>query len=116
MSYGVNQGEVDRLVERGLERYGAGDIDGALAAWQEALGVDPDDMRAGAYLEYVRDNYAMLTRDGGRAGEEDVPFDLGAVPGDDDYEIEVTRAAKVAQVEQYLESVDEGWFLDEEAA
>lgn len=114
MSSAVNQGEVDRLVERGLERYGAGDFDGAMAAWQDALELNPDDLRAGAYLDYVRENHAMLTQQASRAGEHDVPFDLGAVPGDDAYEVELTRGEVNARVERYIESVDEGWFLDDE--
>ena len=35
------QPEIDRLIEEGLTRYGQGDLDGALAAWEQALAIDP---------------------------------------------------------------------------
>jgi len=34
--------ELDRLIDEGLNRYGSGDLDGALEAWEEALAIDPD--------------------------------------------------------------------------
>src|SRR5690242_13412361 len=93
--------EVDQLVDYGLERYGLGDVDGALVAWERALAIDPDEARAAAYVDYVRENYVMLAGTP-RVGEEEIPFQLGAVPGDgtsetgdddDEYEIEISAAA-----------------------
>lgn len=116
--------DIERIIERGLQLYGTGEVDAALEMWQQALALDPDDVRAAAYVDYVRENYAMLAS-AGRGNEDDVPFGLGAVPGDpaDDYEVEVTSAgqgferaaaAPITPVEKYIESVDEGWFLDDE--
>ena len=125
-SSGAGRADIERMIERGLQLYGVGEVDGALAVWEQALALDPEDVRAAAYVDYVRENYEMLASTS-RITEDDVPFGLGAVPGDpaDDYEIEVTAApgsfgraaaAPVAPVEHYIESIDEGWFLDEEPA
>jgi hypothetical protein len=35
------QPEIDRLLEEGLTRYGRGDLDGALTAWEQVLDLDP---------------------------------------------------------------------------
>ena len=122
---GSSSPDIERIIERGLQLYGTGDVDAALAMWEQALALDPHDVRAGAYVDYVRENYSMLSSSA-RAGEEEVPFGLGAVPGDpaDDYEVEVTTggtpmhqraaAAPIVPVERYIEQIDEGWFLDEE--
>jgi hypothetical protein len=125
--------EVDQLVDAGLAKYGQGDVDGALRAWEQALRMDPAEIRAAAYVDYVRENYEMLAG-APRGGEIAVPFGLGAVPGDgatdsdsdsDDYEVEITgfpgaldeppeQEPSALTVERYIESVDEGWFLDGE--
>jgi hypothetical protein len=116
--------DLERIIERGLQLYGLGDVDAALAMWEQALALDPDDSRAAAYVDYVRENYDMLAG-ASRGGDDSVPFGLGSVAGDagDDYEVEVSgdaavrqraAAAPVTPVEQYIESIDEGWFLDEE--
>ena len=110
--------EIDRLIERGLQLYGNGDVDGALGAWERALAIDPDDARAAAYVDYVRENYEMLQQ-APRPAEDEVPFGLGDGIGLDDYEIEITRPGaegkpETSAVERYIEAVDEGWFLDDE--
>jgi hypothetical protein len=112
-------GDIDRLIERGLQLYGHGDVEGALRAWQQALAVDPDDVRASAYVDYVRENYEMLVSERRPVAEEAVPFGLGAVRGDagqePEYEVEVTRSGDERRaVERYIEQIDEGWFLDDE--
>jgi hypothetical protein len=38
--------DIDRLIEEGLDRYGTGDLDGALLRWEEALALDPDNEQA----------------------------------------------------------------------
>ena len=55
------QPDIDRLIEEGLDRYGAGDIDGALLAWDRVLELDPENAQASSYVEYVRVNYDILT-------------------------------------------------------
>src|SRR5262245_52752996 len=51
---------VTALVERGLERYGVGDLAGALGEWEHALALDPTSAQAKEYIDYVRDNFATL--------------------------------------------------------
>jgi hypothetical protein len=51
---------VASLVERGLERYGAGDLAGAMGEWEHALALDPAASQAKEYIDYVRDNFATL--------------------------------------------------------
>lgn len=46
--------KVQRLVERGLDRYGAGDLRGAIAAWEEALALDPGNIEAHRLIETAR--------------------------------------------------------------
>ena len=38
--------DIDRLIEEGLNRYGTGDLDGALLIWEQALAIDPDNAQA----------------------------------------------------------------------
>lgn len=67
--------EVERLIEDGLIRYGAGDLAGALAAWERALIQDPHNLQAVGYVDYVRrvvDLVTSPTRD-----ELVAPFGLG---------------------------------------
>ncbi|MBW2731718.1 MAG: hypothetical protein JRH20_04950, partial [Deltaproteobacteria bacterium] len=50
----------DLLVEEGLELYGQGRFDAALAKWREALLFAPDHARAIEYIEYVEGNRQAL--------------------------------------------------------
>ena len=106
---------VERLIDQGLERYGKGDLDGALVAWESALALAPDDARAAGYVEYVRGHYDLLRGQGGaESGSElAVPFGLAELHDSDRYEIEISSDAQRAKVEQYIERVDDGWFLDD---
>lgn len=147
------------LVDRGLERYGEGDLRGALAEWEHALALEPSSEQAREYVDYVRANFDVLqasfdeAKEVARmAAELDVPFGLEAVreqeDGEDDYasfELEVSggegedaeesaeesaeetaeeaaeESAEEAAEEaagttpRAVESVDEGWFLDDYA-
>ena len=38
--------DIDRLIEEGLARYGAGDLDGALLIWDKVLAIEPDNAQA----------------------------------------------------------------------
>jgi hypothetical protein len=83
--------DVDGLVARGLDRYRAGDIDGALAIWETALAQAPDDPRALGYVDYVRQNYDELAGGSGSPmSEQLIPFGL-AQSDDDEYEISITE-------------------------
>src|SRR4051794_3837634 len=98
MTGGGNQGgavpdEVDRLIEAGLEQYGQGDVNGALLAWERALAIDPDDVRASAYVDYVRENYEVLA---GTPRADQVPLGLGSPALDDDaYEVELSSPGRM---------------------
>jgi hypothetical protein len=106
--------DIERLITLGLNRYGAGDIDGALLMWEEALAIDPDNAQANSYVNYVQANYGTLSR-----GEHEVtkgdesPF---AIEEEPEYQIEIVPGELV-----HLESTpmsldrpnDEGFFDDE---
>ncbi|MBV8762774.1 MAG: hypothetical protein JO257_36150 [Deltaproteobacteria bacterium] len=104
--------DIDRLVEEGLDLYGKGDIDGALLRWEEVLALDPDNDQAASYVEYVRDNYELLTTsEPGIVDGADTPFGIEEEP---EYEIQVLPGElPVAQAPMHMDTLDEGWFLDE---
>ncbi len=108
--------ELDQLIEEGLTLYGQGDLDGALLAWEKALAVDPENAQANSYVDYVRQNYDLLTgetqRDESSAapfGFDDEPYQIEILPSELEYlrpsERNITKA-----------DVDEGWFMDDESA
>jgi hypothetical protein len=82
---------VEALVERGLDRYGTGDLRGAQSEWEHALALDPDNERARKFMSYVEENFDVLQarfRAGEAAGPEPdlgVPFGIDSVgQGEDD--------------------------------
>ena len=79
--------DLDRLIDQGLNLYGSGDLDGALAKWEEVLSLDPENPQANSYVDYVRSNYDALS-DGG-FGATDAPFGIEDEP---EYVIEVEAA------------------------
>jgi hypothetical protein len=87
--------DIDRLIEEGLTRYGTGDLDGAIAAWEQVLAIEPDHQQAHSYVDYVRSHYEQLAN--GAAKDKSGP--LPALPG---------------QSSAPTESVDEGWGDDSE--
>lgn len=120
--------DIDALVARGLDRYRAGDIDGALLAWEAALAVDPEEPRALGYVDYVRQNYDELAGAGpSPMAELLIPFGLARSDddGDDDYEISITAGDvdddvtgtrhRVDPPSAPEPSVDDGWGLDAES-
>lgn len=107
---------VKKLVERGLERYGVGDLEAALSEWEHALTLDPDNRQAAEYSAYVRGNFAGLAaafsaaqRAAEAAREQGVP--LGETPasrrGDDYAEIEMSGGEDIPTPEEILD----GWDL-----
>ena len=104
--------EVDRLIEEGLGRYGSGDVDGALAVWEQALALDPDNAQAQSYVDYARANYQLLTT-GGADVADGAPFGIDEAP---EYQIEVSPGALTARDDApiYLDPHDTGWGMDEE--
>jgi tetratricopeptide (TPR) repeat protein len=109
--------EIERLIEDGLDRYGSGDLDGALMSWEKVLALDPENAQANSYVDYVRQNYEMLIdasvhTDAG----EDTPF---AISDEPEYLIEIEpsempRASQPTIPPIQIDPLDSGWFIDEE--
>lgn len=98
----------------GLNRYGAGDLDGAIFLWEEALAVDPDNQQATSYIDYVRLNFDALSAEPSVEEPAETPY---AIEEEPEYQIEISagEAALASAPEPVaLDSVDDGWFADEE--
>jgi hypothetical protein len=109
--------EIDRLIEEGLTLYGQGDLDNALARWERALVIDPDNAQATSYVDYVRANYELLTSDlGDTLPRDNAPF--GIADDEPEYQIEIQPGEIKPSDEPVSPSSfdpeDEGWFIDEE--
>ena len=105
-----NAPDIDRLIEDGLSRYGVGDLDGALLAWEQALALDPDNAQANSYVDYVRMNYELLTTE--LARDEDAPFAIG--DDEPEYQIEIEPGEAGEMPALHADSIDEGWFIEPE--
>jgi hypothetical protein len=103
--------DIDRLIEDGLNRYGTGDLDGALLMWEQALALDPDNAQANSYVDYVRMNYELLTTE--LARNEDAPFAIGDDEPEYQIEIELGEAGEPSPP-LHVDPLDEGWFIDAE--
>ena len=109
--------EIDRLIEEGLTLYGQGDLDGALARWERALLVDPDNAQANSYVDYVQQNYDLLTAEARtEATAEGAPF--GIADDEPEYQIEIQPGEIKATnptigPPMFMDPLDEGWFIDE---
>jgi hypothetical protein len=105
--------DVDRLIEMGLNRYGAGDLDGAIFLWEEALAVDPDNQQATSYIDYVRLNFDVLSAEPSVEEPAETPY---AIEEEPEYQIEITSgmAPVPAPAPTAIDPVDDGWFADEE--
>ena len=115
---------VDDLVERGLERYGAGDMEGALTQWRDALALQPDHERAANYLEYVQEHHDLGDEEPEASGAElAYPFgvaSLGLAQLSEqelaDYEsFEIIELAPMepTTAPTTTPTVDDGWNVDE---
>jgi hypothetical protein len=105
--------DIDRLIEEGLDRYGSGDLDGALLAWEEVLAIDPQNAQANSYVDYVRLNYEILSTDAGPSTSDDgAPF---AIEEEPEYHIEIVSGEldAAASGSFQIDQVDAGWFTDE---
>ncbi len=104
--------DIDRLIEMGLNRYGAGDIDGALLLWEQALAIDPENAQAVSYVDYVRDNYELLAN-----GEPQLAAEDGfAIHEEPEYQIEILPGELGAgdAAPLYMDPLDQGWFIEQE--
>src|ERR1700712_4487299 len=108
----MDDAEVDRLIEEGLSRYGRGDLDGALLVWEQVLADDPDNEQANSYVDYVRQNYDLLTGQAEGSDESSSPY---AIEGDE-YQIEILEgrvssgAIPIAPLK--VDPVDDGWSIE----
>ncbi len=107
--------EIDQLIEEGLTLYGQGDLDAALLAWEKALAADPESAQASSYVDYVRQNYDLLTGQAASA-DLDAPFGIDEEP----YQIEIfpgewdRLSAPEIKPPRATSDVDEGWFMDDD--
>ena len=117
-----------RLVERGLARYGRGDLLGALCEWEHALALAPETVRATEFVAYVRDNFELLEEHFRSARDEARrlvaqrgPVAAGADDLMDHDEFELRFASTpsgpavppLARARRSRSPVDEGWSVDE---
>lgn len=103
--------DIDRLIDDGLKLYGGGDIDGALLTWEQALAIDPGHVQATSYVDYVRQNYELLT--GSEPTVEDgadAPF---AIEEEPEYHIEILPGELPEAAPLHMDEVDHGWFIEE---
>lgn len=105
--------DIDRLIEEGLQRYGSGDLDGALVSWERALSLDPDNAQANSYVDYVHTNYDLLTGAQPEATDAPPPLPIHETP---EYEIEVAPGALRQSTPSIprIDTLDGGWFTEEE--
>jgi len=103
--------EIDRLVDEGLKLYGGGDIDGALLSWEQALAIDPGNPQASSYVDYVRQNYELLTGSEPTVDDgADTPF---AIEEEPEYQIEILPGELPQAAPLHMDELDQGWFIEE---
>jgi tetratricopeptide (TPR) repeat protein len=105
----VRDDEVARLLKRGLNHYGLGDIDAAIACWERVKDLDPENSAARDYLETAYEEKGdagdeeatpvSLADDAGTSSDDDAtPVSAAAiqVPGleADDADAQVAEALK----------------------
>ncbi len=69
--------EVTRLLKRGLNEYGLGDLASAIGHWEEALALDPGNRAARDYLETA---YQETAKSPGKAARSSEPGPAGEKP------------------------------------
>jgi hypothetical protein len=103
--------DIDRFIDEGLKLYGGGDIDGALLSWEQALAIDPGNSQANNYVDYVRQNYELLTGSEPTVGDgADTPF---AIEEEPEYQIEILPGDLPSAAPLNLNEIDQGWFVEE---
>jgi hypothetical protein len=102
--------DVDQLVEDGLERFAHGDLAGAILAWERALALDPDEIRAAAYVESVRRHDHVLAGAPPTVGDDEA-FGLFAVHG----EVTLGGAGPAIRLGEPIDRaavvIEDGWSL-----
>ncbi len=132
---------VSELIDRGLDAYGSGDLDGAMGAWRHALVLDENNQSAINYVAYVKRYFNMTDEQAvasnpfaDAAVELEIPFGLltvspasfEAVDDYESYEFEVTHHPDTSDepIRDFSEDdptnaralgivdIDEGWSLE----
>ena len=112
--------EIDRLIEAGLAAFAQGHLEDAVLAWKQVLLIAPADERANAHLAYAREQAAFL-KGGARTPTGDGTDVDGYGLQDDaeaylDYDLDLVKlgkASSVPLVADRLDSLDEGWTLED---
>ena len=91
----------DNLVERGLERYGQGDLRGAMSEWEHALAIRPTHELAREYVEYVRTHFDALSL---QLEQTKSPWEISSGSG--------LQRGGVSRMGQH--GVEEGWGIDDD--
>ena len=73
MSHGQRQKEVTRLLKRGLNHYGLGDLEAAIGCWEQARAVDPDNQAVHDYLETAYEEMGDGVRSSSRPIDDEDP-------------------------------------------
>jgi hypothetical protein len=107
----AEESSVDQMIEEGLTRYGRGDLDGALEVWERVLATHPANEQAASYVDYVRQNYDMLTGHGEPGDESQSPYAIE----DDEYTVEIfeDKDNGLGSDRRRMDPIDEGWAIDE---
>jgi hypothetical protein len=110
-----NLTEIDRLIEEGLTLYGQGDLDGALLAWERVLAIDPESPQANSYVDYVRQNYELLTNEVTAEHHPSAPFAI-ADDEEPEYQIEILPGELIeTPPPMHMDPADAGWFIEDES-
>ncbi|MDQ3370166.1 MAG: hypothetical protein M3680_32510, partial [Myxococcota bacterium] len=114
--------QIDRLIEEGLTLYGQGEFERALVVWERVLVIEPENAQAASYVDYVRQNYELLTQQVQAIDDhgtiESAPFGIGY--DEAEYQIEVSpgevKPADPLTAPLFMDPLDEGWFIDEQTS
>jgi tetratricopeptide (TPR) repeat protein len=79
--------DVTRLLKRGLNHYGLGELEAAIASWEKALALDPENCAARDYLETAYEESAETEAKIATSGEDATPRTFDA-PGEMDLDLD----------------------------
>ena len=117
-------GSIEQLIDDGLHRYRAGDLNGALVAWERVLALEPANVQASSYVGYVRENSRQLhgAAAPGLEIENGSAFSMFGMDEHPEYVIEssAVRAAPIidepVRAAPALDSFRDDWLLEEDVA
>ncbi|MBL4635037.1 MAG: hypothetical protein JKY56_14280, partial [Kofleriaceae bacterium] len=94
-----NDSRVDELIDRGLERYGNGELAAALADWKHAQALSPTCDRVREYIKLVESHYELSSSNEIEDGND----------AEDGEELTIDRSLNSAPP-----AIDEGWDIDDD--